>query len=147
MNNKEKFLNLVSETDNSVLEQIKWRRDNRLWIKRSQAIALMVLSILKERGMSQKELASKMGISPQQVNKWLKGNENFTFETISKIEEALQTELIFIVDPHIDFSRIIESYQFLKSPQLQSSDYKKLVCTGSKMYGFNQEKPEFFDHF
>ena len=147
MNNKEKFLNLVSETDNSVMEQIKWRRDNRLWIRRSQAIALMVLSILKERGMSQKELASKMGISPQQVNKWLKGNENFTFETISKIEEALQTELMLILGHPMNFSGQMKFFKSLMYSLYQSPQYKNLASSGSKMYIFNVENPQFSDHY
>lgn len=37
-----------------------------------------------------------MNVSPQQVNKWLKGKENFTFETVSKIEDALNIELLSI---------------------------------------------------
>ncbi len=96
MTNKEKFLALVSEQDSSVLEQIKWRRENRSWLNRSQAVALKVLRTLREKGLSQKDLAEKLSVSPQQVNKWVKGNENFTFETIAKLESALNIELMSI---------------------------------------------------
>lgn len=95
MTNKEKFLGLVSGTDTSVLEQVKWRKENRDWLKRSSAVALRVLSTLREKKMSQLDLAKIVGVSPQQVNKWLRGKENFTFETISKLEDALKIELIY----------------------------------------------------
>ena len=96
MTNKEKFLALVSEHDNSVLEQIEWRIENRSWLNRSQAVALKILRTLREKGLNQKELAERLNVSPQQVNKWVKGNENFTFETIAKIEKALNIKLMSI---------------------------------------------------
>lgn len=37
-----------------------------------------------------------MNVSPQQVNKWVKGKENFTLETLSRIEEALEIDLLAI---------------------------------------------------
>ncbi|NIJ52446.1 plasmid maintenance system antidote protein VapI [Dyadobacter arcticus] len=44
--------------------------------------------------MSQKDLAEKLQVTPQTVNSWVKGNSNFTIETIVRIEEALGVELI-----------------------------------------------------
>lgn len=102
MTKKEKFLELVSGTDTEVLKQINWRIENREWLKRSQAVALRVLSTLKEKKMSQLDLARIVGVSPQQVNKWVKGKENFTFETISKLEAALKIELMYIVNRSVN---------------------------------------------
>ncbi len=93
---KDRFLALVSEQDNASLDAIKWRAENREWLKKSQATALKILQTLKAKKMTQKDLAELMGISPQQVNKWAKGKENFTFETISKIEQALDVQLMQI---------------------------------------------------
>jgi transcriptional regulator with XRE-family HTH domain len=99
MNNKktnlEKFLDLVSkESDGTLLKELKWRQANRAWLRKSQAIAIKILSTLKTQGISQKDLAEKMGVSPQMVNKILKGSENLTLETISKIEDALGIHLV-----------------------------------------------------
>jgi transcriptional regulator with XRE-family HTH domain len=44
-------------------------------------------------GLTQKTLAERMGCSQQYVSKILKGQENLSLETISKIEEALSLEL------------------------------------------------------
>lgn len=35
-----------------------------------------------------------MKLSPQQVNKRVKGKENFTLETLSKVEDALEIKLL-----------------------------------------------------
>jgi ribosome-binding protein aMBF1 (putative translation factor) len=67
--------------------------------RNSWKVALRVLSILDERGMSQTELAEKMGVSRQQVTKIVKGQENFTFETIDKLEKALGVTLITVAFP------------------------------------------------
>lgn len=101
MTDKEKFLTLVSGEKTNTLDEIKWRKENNAWLKYSQGIALKILSTLRERKMSQKKLADLLGVSPQQVNKWLKGRENFRLDTISKIETALEIRLVEVrvIDP------------------------------------------------
>lgn len=96
MTNKEKFQDLVSEQDSSVMDEIKWRIANRKWLQRSQAIALRILTRLDELNITQKELACKIGVSAQMINKWVKGKENLTLETIAKLEEALGIELMSV---------------------------------------------------
>lgn len=94
MSNKEKLKGIAKEDKNKTLEAIKWRRENRAWLRRSQGIALKILKTLREKSMSQKDLAAILDVSPQQVNKWLKGKENFRLDTISKFELALDIKLI-----------------------------------------------------
>lgn len=77
--------------------EAQYRADNKTWLRRSQAISLAILRRLRELKITQKDLAERMKVSPQQINKWVKGTENFRLETISKLEEALQFELIDIV--------------------------------------------------
>ena len=71
-------------------QQIK----NRLWIRYSQEIALRVLDKMDTLKLTQKALADKMGCSQQYVSLLLKGSENLTLETISKLETALEIDLI-----------------------------------------------------
>ena len=73
------------------------RKQSATWINRSQNLALEVLEILEIKGWSQKYFAAQMGLSPQVVSKWLKGRENFTLETIGKIEKVLNVDLIEII--------------------------------------------------
>ncbi|MEI6595881.1 MAG: helix-turn-helix transcriptional regulator, partial [Bacteroidota bacterium] len=49
---------------------------------------------LRAKNISQKELAEKIGVSPQHVNKIVKGRETLTLETISKLEVALEISLL-----------------------------------------------------
>jgi len=84
MTNKENFLKLVSDKSTSTIPKIQTRIQNRSWLKHSQKVALKVLSSLKEQGLSQKDLAERMQVSPQIINRWVKGQENFTLETIGK---------------------------------------------------------------
>jgi ribosome-binding protein aMBF1 (putative translation factor) len=97
MNNiSEKIQQLISEEKGSWLEDVQFRADNKKWLRRSQSVALTILRTLREKGLSQKALAECMGVSAQLVNRWVKGRENFTFETIAKLEEALEIELMTV---------------------------------------------------
>lgn len=97
MSNKHKLEELFGK-----IQQSQWndsarrRKENKHWLKYSQEIALAILEHLDYRGMTQKALAEEMNVSPQLVNKWLKGKENFTLETISRLEAVLQVRLLKI---------------------------------------------------
>ena len=95
MNNlKEKLSTLVSDQSSDWKAKAKYRRDNREWLKKSAAIAIRVLNALKAQNLSQKELAERMNISPQQISKIVKGQENLTLETISNLEKALGIQIM-----------------------------------------------------
>jgi plasmid maintenance system antidote protein VapI len=96
-NLKVKLAKLVSTEPSGWMEEAIERAENRAWLKRSQGIAIKVLRTLREKGLSQKELAVALSVSPQQVNKIVKGGENLTLETISKLEVALAIQLIEVV--------------------------------------------------
>jgi len=91
---KKKIDAVLSDTPSTWAEEALWFEENKDWLDRSAEVALCVLSVLHEKGMSQKELAVLMGVSPQHVSKILKGNENLTLETISKLEGALGVSLL-----------------------------------------------------
>lgn len=73
-------------------------RNNNIWTKRSFKIAVRILKEIRAQkplnGMTQKRLADEMGVSPQYINKVVKGKENLTLETISKIEAVLEITLL-----------------------------------------------------
>ncbi len=89
MTNKEKFMLLVSDEKTGTLERISERVKNRAMLRESQKIAMKVLFRLDELEWTQKTLAIKLGVSPQQVNKLVSGKENLTLETIVKLQEVL----------------------------------------------------------
>lgn len=97
----DKLNSIAREGADSIIDEAKFQKQNRQWIKNSRKIAILILSEIKRQkpknGMSQKMLAEKMDVSPQYINKIVKGKENLTLETISRIEQALGIEL-FNVD-------------------------------------------------
>ena len=92
--NKEKFLALVSEKDAYTEEKHNWRIANRQWLWASQDIALDILDKLDALGWTQKILAEKMGVSPQYVNKLVRGSENLTLETLLKLQTILDIPIL-----------------------------------------------------
>jgi DNA-binding XRE family transcriptional regulator len=94
MENLKRFKNLVYDTDTEIFVEAKFRVENHYWLKESKRIAFKLLSKLKERGMTQKQLAEMMQVSPQQINKWVKGNEKFSLDTLLKLQEILDIPIM-----------------------------------------------------
>ena len=75
-------------------EKAKWRNANKSWLRYSQRIAMMMLDKMEELGLTQKMVAERMGCSQQYVSRLLKGTENLSIETLCKIEDTLDLEII-----------------------------------------------------
>lgn len=83
-----------SETPSMWREKAQWRRDNWSWLRHSQKIAVRVLLQMKQLGLIQKALAERMNCTQQYISKILKGKENMSLDTLSKLERALGITLI-----------------------------------------------------
>jgi transcriptional regulator with XRE-family HTH domain len=99
MNTKEKLEKITSANKSNWLREAEEKLANNEPRKNARILALRVLHILREQEISQSELAGKMGVSRQQVTKIVKGEENFTFETVDKLEKALGITLMTIFAP------------------------------------------------
>ena len=55
----------------------------------SDDIALSILNVLKEKKISKKEFASKLGKQPSIISKWFNGQHNFTVKTIVDIDQKI----------------------------------------------------------
>jgi len=86
----------VQSTENW-MEKVAWRKANKVWLRKSADIALSILDALEDLGWNKARLAEEMGVSPQQVSKYVKGGENFKLETICNLEKALGVDLITIL--------------------------------------------------
>lgn len=60
------------------------------------AIAAKIAKTLEKRNMSQKEFSRILGKRPSEISKWLSGKHNFTTDTLSDIEHALDIHLLDI---------------------------------------------------
>lgn len=61
-----------------------------------------ILSILKKKGMNQKDLAHLLGKKESEISKWMHGTHNFTISTIAKIQQALGEK---IIDTPLNYAR------------------------------------------
>ena len=98
MNTKEKITKLASPVKSNWLQEAKEKLANIEPRRKARVLAIQVLHALREQGITQTELAGRMGVSRQQVTKIVKGEENFTFETVEKIEKALGVSLVTIYE-------------------------------------------------
>ena len=83
-----------SETSSKWREEAEWRRGNWSWLRHSQRIAVKVLLQMRTQGLTQKALAERMNCTQQYVSKILKGQENMSLDTLTRLEEALGISLI-----------------------------------------------------
>ena len=70
--------------------------DVRIEVDLSFAIADKIDAILKQKGMTQKEFAQKMGKTEAEVSRWVGGTHNFTLRTIAKISDVLGERILTV---------------------------------------------------
>ncbi|MDR3669168.1 MAG: helix-turn-helix transcriptional regulator [Ignavibacteriaceae bacterium] len=92
---KEK-LNKVVSKKSDWLEKAEWEIANEDWLNKSARIAIKILRTIRAKDITQLQLAEMLNVSPQQISKIVKGQENLTLETIAKLEKALEINLIDI---------------------------------------------------
>ena len=129
-----KIKELISDTPSSWLKDAEYYDENREWLDKSALIAVKILSVLRSQSLSQKELADKINVSPQYINKVLKGGENLSLATISKIEKSLSISLIAV--PAFQSSQVIAG-SFEWYPQIISRNSSHLI--GSEKKDYNPE--------
>ena len=94
-----------SGTPSTWREEAEWRRDNWSWLQHSQKIAVRVLLQMKRENLTQKVLAERMNCTQQYVSKILKGNENMSLDTLTRLENALGISLI--IDEQVTYPNMV----------------------------------------
>jgi transcriptional regulator with XRE-family HTH domain len=137
MSKNENLKKITSDHPSNWLQEAAKKVANKGARKNSRKVALRVLQILRERGISQSELADRMDVSRQQVTKIVKGQENFTFETIDKLERALEVTLMTIGEPDDTNSKIERLTAVLSVPSFYAGyslshwDFSHLMNMGN----------------
>ena len=67
--------------------------ENR-YAEHSMDIAYLLKQHMKKNKISEKEMTGKLEITPGKIKKWLSGTTNFSIAEISRIEVALEIEII-----------------------------------------------------
>ena len=96
---KIELLNRISKPEGANVRWKKiarWNRGHAESLEDFTIIASQILQTLKARGMTQKELAQKLEVSPQALTRIVKGRQNLALQTIRKIENVLDITLISV---------------------------------------------------
>lgn len=112
MTNQDKFKALVSEKNTNAITQTLQNKENRDYLRASQNIALKIMDRLDELSWTQRKLAAEMGMSPQQVNRILRGKINLTLMTIVRLERILKVSFLNSFDD--DTSEDVISFSLVK---------------------------------
>ncbi len=85
---------------NRIMDEIRGTisPEMKLQMEMSVAIANRIYEILDAKGMSQKDLAKRLGKTETEVSRWLSGTHNLTLATICKISAALDAEVVKVAD-------------------------------------------------
>lgn len=78
------YRQIVDETPEELKTQLRF----------SDSIAEKLSILLEERGMTQRDLARKVGKTEAEVSRWLGGTHNFTLRTLAKISTILGVDMI-----------------------------------------------------
>jgi transcriptional regulator with XRE-family HTH domain len=91
--------------------------ETKIFVRKYGDLVVRVHQILTEKGITQKDLAARLGKSPSEISKWLSGNHNLTLRSIAKLEAELGKDLIYIPKKdsfHVQINRTISA---IASPQ------------------------------
>lgn len=133
LDNNSRIKGLISEKPSSWLLDEEYYEANKDWLDKSALIAVKILSVLRSQSITQKELADRIGVSPQFINKVLKGSENLSLATICKIEKSLSIALISV--PSFQNSQVIDG-SFEWYPMISRHNSRLL---GSEKKKYNPE--------
>jgi transcriptional regulator with XRE-family HTH domain len=139
MNNlKEKIGAVISSKKSNWREKAQFRKNNP-WLKEySSKIARRVLAVIEDKEeLNQVKLASIVNVTPQQISKIVKGQENLTLETIYKLSKALNYELItFSEYKHSQVFQVI-SYDYENLSNDKSADINIMIQNNTTFNFFN----------
>ena len=82
------------QTKHSFLDLAGKAKEDWPWQRYSYAIAIKTAGRMAALGITQQQLAEKLGCTQQHISYLLKGQANMTLETIAKIESTLDLDLI-----------------------------------------------------
>ena len=137
MTSKEKYLAKMAGKESKAVIDAKERLKNQKWLKESKRLALRILLRLDELNITQKSLAEKLEVSPQYINKLLKGNEKFGFDILIKIQEELKMPILYGADKQEKINGYTGQTKsvVLKPIKLSSNSTKKVM---GKMISLNR---------
>ena len=104
-------------------------------VKSRMCVAAKIADALKQKGMTQRELARLMGKKPSEISRMLTGTMNLTHDTMFDLQQALGIELINVASsgirevPDINLSVVLK-----RNSEYSTLPEKTFVRTGFLAY-------------
>lgn len=105
-----------------------YRSENADWLQLSATIALKIRKLLRQQGMTQVDLAARLGVTPSQVSKLLSGKINFELKSLVNIQNAIGKPIIDVslqenhpVAEQLIKTQVVVVTQYVKSAPIQSN--------------------------
>ncbi len=70
--------------------------DVKIFVRLYADITVRINQLLKQKGISQKDLAEAMDKKPSEISKWLNGEHNFTLRSLAKLQAELKEDIIYV---------------------------------------------------
>jgi len=138
--NKEKLNKYISREPSDWMAQADYYEVNKDWLNKSALIAIKILSTLRSQSITQKNLAESIGVTPQYINKVVKGHENLSLETICKIERSLGISLIAV--PAYETSQVIFDSFISSSFSIAKTESKPIGSTKTEYKSESKYQPQ-----
>jgi hypothetical protein len=94
VNNLNNYRKLISKIKYDAIEDIKYRKENRYWLRYSQKIAFKVLTKMNQEQLSKELVSFSTKIELSVLNNILKGKENLSLEQIVKLQDFLNIKIL-----------------------------------------------------
>jgi transcriptional regulator with XRE-family HTH domain len=76
----------------------KTPEDTKVFVSWYAALVVKINQSLEDKGMTQNDLAKKLGKHPSEIHRWINGDHNFTLRSLAKIQAELGVTLLEIPD-------------------------------------------------
>lgn len=107
-------------------EKLALQMESEGWRDLATSIAITVLALLRQQGMTKQQLAEKMGVKPQYVSRVVKGHANLTLDTIIKLEKALGESIVSVLDP----TDVVVAASVLINPDIKWQGFYQAAVKG-----------------
>ena len=107
-------------------------------------LVVRINQILRDKGMTQKDLADGMEKRPSEISKWLSGDHNFTLRSLAKLQAELGEVLLAVPKPKM--ASVFISLPVHKSKSTLHSSYSPSQKTSETHDWIAAEKPKSIDY-
>ncbi len=112
-----------SKTTQRILDRTN--EETKVFVKKHADLIVRINQLLGERGYTQRKLADLLEKSPSEINKWLKGEHNFTLRSICKLEVELGEALISVPVRTYSSKGIKRSVKVYNRPSVSQEKFVK----------------------